>query len=524
MQLGGDPGQFEIGVRVREGRAAWTFAFQIQPVAQCRFTLWREQTQTKHMQTKRMQTKRMQTKFVSALALTAVATCLSGCGNFAPSRAAETATGMVSHQLCSAVFVSGLDPAGFYREAIDPMLAPAGFLFGHKVDRERAEVTATVAGLSQSRAVYRPPLGCVLVHGSPPPPVNIRPRSSTASLLPPIATHDIVQSANPALVSALDRAFEEPSTAPHRWTKAVVVVHDGHVLAERYAPGYGVDTPVAGWSATKSVTNALIGILVQQGQLKVTEPAPVAAWAGSGDPRHAITIDNLLRQTSGLDIGQSLTSSALSMFDPSSQMLFVESDMAAFAARAPLNAVPGEKWNYTDANTLLLSRIVRDQAGGDAASVHAFMHRELFDKLGMERVTMELDGAGTAIGSSHMLASARDWARLGMLYANDGIVGGVRLLPPGWVDYSATPTRGAEFGYGAGFWTNRGDGVWTQRRVRGGMPADSFMAMGNFGQYVVIIPSRRLVIARFGNSHTPMGDIQTVMKLVADVVAAVKDQ
>ena len=467
----------------------------------------------------------MKKRIASALAVAALGPLLSGCGAFAPGRAAEVATGLVSHQLCSAVFVSGIDPEEFYREAIAPMVSPAGFLLSHTVNRERAEVTASLAGVAQSRAVYRATLGCVLVHGSIPSPVEIRAGSADASLLLPIAKHKVVQAADPALQSALDRAFEEPSAAPHRWTKAVVVVHDGHVLAERYAPGYGVDTPLGGWSATKSVTNALIGILVQQGRLKVTEPAPVAAWASSGDPRHAISVDKLLRMTSGLDIGQSLTSSALSMFDPSAQMLFVEPDMAAFAERAPLNAVPGEKWNYTDANTLLLSRIVRDQAGGSAASVHAFMHRELFDRLGMEHVTMELDGAGTPIGSSHMLASARDWARLGMLFLNDGVVGGVRVLPPGWVDYSATPTAGSEvFGYGAGFWTNRGDGAGAQRRVRGGMPADSFMARGNFGQYVVIIPSKRLVIARLGNSHLPLGDINMMNRLVADVVAAVEDK
>jgi CubicO group peptidase (beta-lactamase class C family) len=466
----------------------------------------------------------MQRRIPFVLAFVALGSILSGCGNLAPSRAAETATGLVSHQLCSAVFVSGLDPEAFYREALEPMVSPAGFMFSHTVDRERAEVTASLAGLAQSRAVYRAPVGCVLVHGSLPSPAEIGAGNAAASLLPPIAKHEVVQPADPALTTALDRAFEEPERAPHRWTKAVVVVHDGQVLAERYAPGYGVDTPVAGWSATKSVNNALIGILVQQGRVKLDGPAPVSAWAGSTDPRHAITVDNLLRMTSGLDIGQSLTSSALSALDPSAQMLFVEPDMAAFAERAPLNAVPGEKWNYTDANALLVSRIVRDQSGGNAASVHAFMHRELFDKLGMEHVTMELDGAGTPIGSSHMLASARDWARLGMLYLNDGIVGGVRVLPQGWVDYSAKETSGTEFGYGAGFWTNRGEGAWAQRRVRNGMPADSFMAMGNFGQYVVIIPSHHLVIARFGNSHTPMGDIQTVIRLVADIVAAVKDR
>jgi CubicO group peptidase (beta-lactamase class C family) len=459
------------------------------------------------------------------LVLAALGSMLTGCGSYAPGRAAGTATGLVSHQLCSAVFVSGLDPEQFYREAIEPMLSPAGLLFGHTVDREHAQVTARVAGMAESRAIYRPPLGCVIVSGALPPPVQVAVGSPVASLLPSIATRGPVEATDPALRSALERAFAEPDSAPHRWTKAVVIVHNGRVLAERYAPSHGVDTPVAGWSATKSVTNALLGILVQQGRLKMDSPAPIAAWAGAADPRHGITPDHLLRMTSGLDIGQSLTSGPLSMFDPSGQMLFVEPDMAAFAERAPLNAAPGEKWNYTDANLLLLSRIVRDQAGGDAASVHAFMHRELFDRLGMEHVTMELDAAGTAIGSSHMLASARDWARLGMLYLDDGVVGGVRVLPQGWVSYSATQTRGSEmFGYGAGFWTNRGQGAAANWRVANGMPADSFMALGNFGQYVVIIPSKRLVIVRLGNSHLPRGDMQMMARFVAEVVAAVADR
>lgn len=457
------------------------------------------------------------------LTCVALGSMLGGCGSYAPGRAAATATGLVSHQLCSAVFVSGLDPEEFYREAIEPMLSPAGFLFSHTIDREHAQVTARVAGVAESRAVHRAALGCVLVPGAPPAPVQAALADPAANLLQAIAPREVVETADPLLNSALDRAFAEPDSAPHRRTKAVVIVHEDHVLAERYAPGFGVATPIAGWSATKSVTNALLGILVQQGRLKMDEPAPIAAWAGAADLRHAITPDHLLRMTSGLDIGQSLTSGPLSMFDPSGQMLFVEPDMAAFAERAAAHAAPGEKWNYTDANFLLLSRIVRDRAGGDAASVHAFMHRELFGRLGMEQVTMELDAAGTPIGSSHMLASARDWARLGMLYLDDGIVGGVRVLPQGWVDYSATQTRGSErFGYGAGFWTNRGQGAAATWRVSNGMPADSFMALGNFGQYVVIIPSKRLVIVRLGNSHLPRGDMQMMARLVADVVAAVR--
>ena len=146
---------------------------------------------------------------------------------------------------------------------------------------------------------------------------------------------------------------------------------------------------------------------------------------------------------SGLDIGDSLTARASTAFDPSAYMVFGVRDMAAFAEKAPLKAAPGTWWNYTNGNTILLSKIIRDKTGGDAASVLAFARRELFDKLGMRHVTLEFDAVGTPIGSSHMLASARDWARFGLLYLNDGVAGGERLLPSGWVDYSAAPRRAA---------------------------------------------------------------------------------
>jgi CubicO group peptidase (beta-lactamase class C family) len=177
-------------------------------------------------------------------------------------------------------------------------------------------------------------------------------------------------------------------------------------------------------------------------------------------------------------------------------------------------------WNYTNGNTLLLSKIIRDKTGGDAASVLAFARRELFDKLGMHHVTLEFDAVGTPIGSSHMLASPRDWARFGLLYLNDGVVGGERLLPRGWVDYSAAPTPGSEqYGYAAAFWTNRGDGEGQRYRIARGIPADAFFARGATGQYIIVVPSRRLVVARFGSAFTPRDDMDVVARLVADVIA-----
>jgi CubicO group peptidase (beta-lactamase class C family) len=448
---------------------------------------------------------------IAVAALAAAPILLSGCGPI--DRATGVATGFVSHQLCSAAFVSRVEPETFYREAIAPSLGPVEFLVSHKVDRERAEVTASFAGLATSRSVYRGPLGCLVLRGDPPAPVAL-------AQTPPVPGPDLVEPADPALSAALDRAFEERPAPPFRQTKAVVVMRDGQVIAERYAPGYTMDTRLPGWSATKSVTNALIGILVRQGKVTAQGQAPIAARASAGDPRHTISIDNLLRMTSGIDCGQSLTSSARDAFDPSAHLVFGERDMAAFAGSLPLKAAPGRDWTYTNCNTLLLSGIIRDQTGGDAAGVMAFARRELFDKLGMQHVTLEFDTVGTPIGASHMFASARDWARFGQLYLNDGLAGGERILPEGWVDYSATMTPGSEeFGYAAGFWTNRGPGAGARYRIDRGIPADAFMARGAWGQYIVVVPSQRLVVARFGAALDWRNDMDGVARLVADVIA-----
>jgi CubicO group peptidase (beta-lactamase class C family) len=245
------------------------------------------------------------------------------------------------------------------------------------------------------------------------------------------------------------------------------------------------------------------------------------AWRDPGDPRHAITVDNLLRMNSGIAFGQSLYADVFTIFDPSAQMLFDTADEAAFAETAKLGAAPGTRWNYTNGNTMLLARMIRDAAGGDAASVLRFAHQELFDKLGMQHVTLEFDGAGTPIGSSLMWATARDWARFGQLYLDDGVVDGERILPEGWVDYSARLTPGSEtFGYGAGFWTNRGTTGGAARRVGLGIPPDSFMARGIHGQYVVIVPSARLVVVRLGMAYDYYEDIDGVARLVAAAIAA----
>jgi CubicO group peptidase (beta-lactamase class C family) len=328
----------------------------------------------------------------------------------------------------------------------------------------------------------------------------------------------VVVPASADLRRALERAFAEPRPRRPRNVRAIVVLCDGRLVGERYAAGIGPATPLLGYSLSKSVINAFLGILVRDGRLRVTDRAPIAAWASARDARHAITVEQLMRMTSGLALEESDSG-----FDPVSRMLFLEPDMAAFAAGAPLKAAPGTAWEYTSGNTLLLSSIVRDAAGGSAPDVVAWARRELFTPLGMRHVTIEFDSAGTPIGSTRILASARDWARLGQLYLDDGACGGRRILPPGWVRFSAAPTLDSD--YGAGFWVNAGAAPHARGRVRAGMPADSFFGSGVFGQRLVVIPSQGLVIARLGATIDPPDfDIQGLERLVADVIAAEADR
>jgi CubicO group peptidase (beta-lactamase class C family) len=372
-------------------------------------------------------------KWIAAgLVLTGLA---AACIIFRPDRAIRVATGVVAHNVCSKTFVSGLDSQTVFSETVErDGLRRLRSMLKFQVDRAARTVDAWAAGMFGSHAVYHEGLGCVLRHGSKEPyvlksDIDALRIPKSPPLLPEIAGADVVQPSDPGLRAALDHAFEEPAEPPFRRTKAVVVVHDGKVIAERYAAGIGVDTPLLGFSMTKSVVNALIGLLTQQGLTSPSMPAPIPEWRG--DVRREIEVEHLLRMTTGLALDE--TNSG---FDPASQMVYLHDDMAGFAVNAAIVAPPGTRWAYSGPTTQLLARIVRDAVGGPEQTL-AFAWRELFNPLGMRNVTLEFDASGTLQGSTYMLASARDWARFGLLYLNDGIVGGKRVLHEDWVDFSA---------------------------------------------------------------------------------------
>lgn len=447
--------------------------------------------------------------FIAALAAASV--------TFRPDRAIRVATSYVAHNICSKTFVSGIDPQSVFAEVSDRAgIRRLRHLLRFDLDRGTRTVDASALGLFRSRASFHDGLGCVEWHGREEPYVlksDVEAlKAKTPPSLPEIAGPAVVEPTEPALKAALDHAFEEPEAPPFRRTKAVVVVHDGKVIAERYAPGIGVETPLLGFSMTKSVVNALIGILTQQGLVTPSMPAPIPEWRGANDPRREIEVEHLMRMTTGLDLDE--TNSG---FDPSSRM-FLENDTAAYAVNTKMIAPLGTRWHYSSPTTQILARIVRDAAGGPEQTL-ALAWRELFNPLGMRNVTLEFDGAGTLQGSTYMLASARDWAKFGMLYLNDGVVGGKRILHEDWVDFCAAATLDTD--YAAGFWTNRSEHPNARGRVRLGMPRDAFFASGDLGQRIVIMPSQRLVVVRLGDSVDPTGDIRGLARLVKEVIAAI---
>ena len=310
----------------------------------------------------------------------------SAAAAFRPDNALRTATGLTAQTLCTQTFVSGFDPDAVFAETVAPTLGHRLLmkLLRYKVDRDGRAVEARWAGGVASRAVHRGAAGCLIWRGKGPPPAPPR-LEPIAAGQPPLAGPQVV-TGPPPLAAALARAFEEPAASgARRNIKAIVVLQDGRLIAERYAPGIGVQTPLPGYSVSKTVTASLVGRLVAEGRLKLETPAPVAAWAD--DERAAITLEHLLRMESGLDAAETHSG-----FDFNSDMLFLASDMARFAAGARLAHRPGTHWAYQSANTHIVAGIVKAAVGGSETEVLTFAPRELFGPLGCALGHARLNG------------------------------------------------------------------------------------------------------------------------------------
>ncbi|MBT8363201.1 MAG: beta-lactamase family protein, partial [Deltaproteobacteria bacterium] len=372
--------------------------------------------------------------------------------------------GFAARYLCSSTFISQRNPEIVFQEDIAP-INPLLKSVNWQVNHEKKSVSAAYFGLFTKTAIYREGCGCALVLGTTEEKMRQQTfYKPTAEDIQPTRRNDLswpkgsLGPADPAslgidfakLKNALDTAFAEPGPAKPKKTRAIIVVYEGRMVAERYAPGFHKDMPLLGWSMSKSVTNALVGIQVKNQVLDIKAPAPVIEWQNEDDFRREITLDQLLRMSSGLEFEELYLPP-----DDTTQMLYESYDFAAYAAGKPLETAPDAEWNYSSGSANIIARIVRQAAEKDYPDYYNFIRDEFFHKIGMYSAVVEPDASGTFVASSYMFATPRDWARFGLLYLQDGIWQGARILPAGWVEYTTTPTPQAPRGeYGALFWLN----------------------------------------------------------------------
>lgn len=417
-------------------------------------------------------------------------------------------TGFSAKSVCSCTFEAGRDLKSI--EAGDNDIDLVNYA-NNKINLEEKHVTSTFFGLKKRTAFYKEGIGCILIPEGENQPITFKPnRKISQSELPyPYGNSPekdtLFSNVDGILLKmAVENAFDCEGYEVIKRTRAVIVLYKDQVIAEKYAPGFSRNTKLLGWSMTKSITSSVLGILEKQEKINLTQTNLFAAW--ENDDRSKITLNNLLQMNSGLEWEEDYNT-----ISDVTKMLFLEPDMTKAQLNKPLIGKPNESWNYSSGTTNMLSGFIRNQFKTHQEYLD-YWYAELIDKIGMNSMTIETDLAGNYVGSSYSWATTRDWAKFGLLYLHNGNWNGEQLLNESWVKYAATPTNGSNEQYGAHFWLNAG-GKYPN------VPRDLFSCNGYQGQHVFIIPSKDLVIVRFGLSENPDFDVDTFLK---DVLSAIK--
>lgn len=445
----------------------------------------------------------------------------------APASAQESDYGLESraaigaHHICSGLWVVGRVTKRTADEIIAQDIAPFRDFswdpkFTYSVDSTRKSVTVRGPGIAARLAVYNGDQGCSIlprgetaIHFKPVAVARHLPDASTTAW--PMGDANAVAPPNAGVTAALDWGFQQTDQN----TRAIVVVHHGKIAGERYAPGWTKDTPQISWSAGKSITAALVGIVVQRGQLTVDEVAPIKEWhASKEDPRGEIRVRDLLRMSSGLDFANLGLNGPDSFTTDNKHMRIYFDGLNVFehAVNQPQEIKPNTQYRYRNSDPLTLGRIVKEKVEARGESYLTFPQRALFDKIGARNFVLETDAWGNFIMTGFDYGSARDWARFGLLHLWNGKWSGEQILPANWLEFISTPAPADKAkGYGGLWWLNRG-GQWK------GVPEDAIRASGHMGQYTMVIPSRDAVIVRLGPS--PRGSDGYFSELVSRVLAA----
>jgi CubicO group peptidase (beta-lactamase class C family) len=421
-------------------------------------------------------------------------------------------SGYAAKIVCSNTFIAGRDPVAVLNEDVQAPGHPLLKLMRQDVDLQEKTVTTRLLGLfAPGYAAWHAGFGCT---GVPDGDFQAARQAVSDVALASIPVGDPAVAwpegegvAQDGRIAAL---LADPElTGPGM--RAVVVVHDGRIVAETYGPGFSAQTPLLGWSMAKSVNAALLGRLMQVGALSPRISGLFPEW--QGDARSAITIAQLLAMESGLAFNESYGS-----VTDVTRMLFLEPDMTRYVISLPMQANPGEVFNYSSGTSMLLSRLWMSAAGGRAQAL-SFPSRALFAPLGMASAVLEPDETGIFVGSSYMYATARDWARFSLLLLNDGVWKDSRLLPAGFVTAMATPTEASRGAYSHMQTWTKGPGEKTDAEY--GLPPGSFWMLGHDGQSAAIVPARGLAVIRLGLTPSKLGyRPQPLVRRILDVLDA----
>lgn len=392
-------------------------------------------------------------------------------------------SGYTAKTVCSGVFVSGRHLKDILADDVVAPGHPLLKLMRTDLQLDHQQVIASLAGApwTRSRAVYRPGLGCTLLPDKQEPaPLETDPPPSRTPNNSEWPAGSQVRSPG---YDRVDTLVKEASEIPG--TRAIVVVHKGKIVSEHYAPGIDEEMPLIGWSLAKTVTGLLTGLLVDDGVISLTDTKLFKSW--ESDERGEISLKHLLHMESGLAFKETYGN-----VSDVNRMLFLEADMAGFTEALPLGRRPGADFEYVSGSTNLIMQYLRQQFN-EQTRWGSFPRERLFEPLGMDSAVLEPDASGNFVGAAYLYASARDWAKIGLLMQKKGLWDGEQLVSSEWIDFMIRPTSQSAAEYGAHVWL----------RGQGGddgfdLPDDAFWLLGHDSQSVAVVPSRELVVVRLG--------------------------
>ena len=419
-------------------------------------------------------------------------------------------TGYAAKNLCSDVFLSNRKPEDV--EAIDLNFSFIKYT-KNRVNYDEKSVTSHFLW-GKSKAIYRPGFGVTLLRGIS--EENLR-KSRYPSGGEPGYSQDTIKWPLGNILPVKDTGIDTTKlnaiarklitdNAYKGNAFAFMVVHKGVPVAEAYKPQFNQKTRFLSWSMAKSFINAMVGILVKQGKLDIMQPTGLDEW--KNDERSKITLNDLMQMQSGLKWNEDYGNRS-----DVTLMLHCESDMGHFAMDRPMAYPAGTHWYYSSGATNIVSYLIRKKFSNDSL-YYVFANNKLFNKIGAPDAVLEVDPTGTRIGSSYLYATARDYARFGLLFENDGVFNEERILPEAWVKYTTTVASASKGIYGSFFWLNRG-------RSLPSVPEDMFACDGHDGQHIYILPTQKLVVVVLGYSPTSKGGMDT-NGLLKDILGALK--